>query len=88
MLFKALKHITCEGKEHAPGDIIPGATSFPNLREMIDWRYIGYATEDEIKAYEAKKAEEEKALAEQTIADEAAKKAEEDKAAKQEKSSK
>lgn len=53
MLFKALQHITCQGKEYAPGEIIPGATSFPNLKEMIEWRYIGYATEEEANAYQA-----------------------------------
>lgn len=53
MLFKALQYITCQDIEYAPGAIIPGATSFPNLKEMIEWRYIGYATPEEIKAYEA-----------------------------------
>ena len=78
MLFKALKHITCEGKEYAPGDIVPGATSFKNLREMIEWRYLGYATEEEIKAYETEQTE----IAEQKAAEEAAKKAEEEAATK------
>jgi len=53
VLFKALQHITCQGIDYEPGRIIPGSTSFPNLMEMIEWRYIGYATEEEIKAYEA-----------------------------------
>lgn len=47
----------CQGKNYAPGEIMPDAASFPNLKELIDWRYIGYATEDEIKAYEAKQLE-------------------------------
>jgi hypothetical protein len=56
MSFKALKHITCLGINYAPGDIVPGAASFINLKEMIDWRFLGYATEEEIAAYEAKQA--------------------------------
>jgi hypothetical protein len=56
VLFKALRHITCQGIEYAPGEIIPGATSFPNLKEMIEWRYIGYATPEEEATYEAKQA--------------------------------
>jgi hypothetical protein len=54
MLFKALKYITCQGKEYAPGEIIPGAASFINLKEMIQYDFIGYATEQEIADYEAK----------------------------------
>lgn len=54
MLFKALKHITCQGIDYAPGEIVPGAASFLNLKEMIEWRYIGYATEEEIAVYNAK----------------------------------
>lgn len=56
-LFKALQHLSCQGKEYAPGEIIPGAASFPNWKELLEWRYIGYASEDEIKAYEAREAE-------------------------------
>lgn len=56
-LFKALQHLTCEGKDYAPGEILPGASSFPNLKELIEWRYIGYPTIEEIAAYEAKQAE-------------------------------
>lgn len=43
MSFKALQYIKCAGEKYAPGDIIPGAASFPNLKEMIEHRYIGYA---------------------------------------------
>jgi hypothetical protein len=67
-LFKALKHLTCEGKEYAPGEVMPGAVSFPNWRELLEWRYIGYATDDEIKAYETK------IIAEKKEVEEAAKK--------------
>jgi hypothetical protein len=58
--FKALKHITCQGVDYEPGQVVPDATSFPNLREMIDWRYLGYATEEEIATYEKEQAEKKK----------------------------
>ncbi|MBU2701175.1 sorbitol-specific phosphotransferase system component IIBC [Sporomusaceae bacterium BoRhaA] len=79
MLFKALKHITCQGKDYAPGDIVPGAASFINLHEMIEYRFLTYATEEEIKVYEQKEAEEaaKKAAEEKAKADAEAKKAEE-----------
>jgi hypothetical protein len=41
-LFKALQHLTVGEKEYAPGEPIPGAANFPNLKELIDFRYIGY----------------------------------------------
>jgi hypothetical protein len=63
-VFAARKYMLHEGNEYAPGEVMPGAASFPNLKELIDWRYIGYATEKEIAAYEAElaaeKAEQEK----------------------------
>jgi len=80
--FKALQHITCQGKEYGPGEIIPGATSFQNLKEMIEWRYIGYASETEIKTWQAQQdelAELEKQQAQQ-VAEEQAKQAEEEQA--------
>jgi hypothetical protein len=81
MSFKALKHITCIGIDYAPGDIVPGAASFINLKEMIDWRFLGYATEEEIAAYEAKQAK-------QKAAEDTAKKAEEEKAKQAEEAAK
>ena len=46
--FKALRPLICAGVEYAPGDIIPGASSFPNLKEMIEHRYIGYGEEIQV----------------------------------------
>ncbi|WP_196607434.1 hypothetical protein [Pectinatus frisingensis] len=54
MLFKALQHIQAANINYVPGDIIPDAASFPNLKELIEWRMIGYPTSDEIKAYKDK----------------------------------
>ena len=53
-LFKSLKYITCGGIEYVPGQVVPDAESFPNLREMIDYRFLGYATDKEIEEYHAK----------------------------------
>lgn len=45
MLFKALQENTYNGKTYAPGEIIPGAATFPNLKELLEHRLIGYAEE-------------------------------------------
>ena len=47
MSFKTLKYMTHEGKNYAPGEIIPGAANFPNLLALIDAHYIGHVSEEE-----------------------------------------
>lgn len=54
MEYRALIPLKANGKEYAPGDIVPGAPDFPNIRDLVAARYLeaieGAAETKEVKS--------------------------------------
>ena len=40
MAYRALIPLKANGKEYAPGDVVPGASNFPNIKDLVTARYL------------------------------------------------